>query len=57
VPKHLDQVTALAPEHVKITGKRICDASHIRTYVSSKNIWRRGPLARRTAGLMEFAAT
>ena len=51
MPKNFQQVTAFPAEDVQITGKRLCDASHNRLYVSSAIMWRR----RRV--LSDFAAT
>ena len=41
VPKDLDQLAALAAEHVEIAAMRLCGAPHNSSYVSGEIMWRR----------------
>ena len=57
MPNQLDQVASAPPEDPQIAGMRICDASHIRIYVSDIDMWRPGLGAADSATLSNFAAT
>ena len=57
MPDQLDQVASPPPEDPQIAGMRICDASHIRIYVSDVDMCRPGLGAADSAALSNFAAT
>ena len=56
-PEQLDQAAAFAAEGEQGAAERICDASHIRSYVSELDMWRRVPGTANSAVMTNFAAT